>query len=101
MAKLINRDSSASKSYTFPEQVPKIPLRPAKPTIVAKEASPDEDIVPLDQARPLDQAPISVPVPSTEPASNKRPAPDTEDVPVVKKQKVDVVEDDDSDFEIL
>jgi hypothetical protein len=95
MAKLINRDSSASKSYTFPEQVPKIPLRPAKPTIVAKEASPDEDIVPLDQA------PISVPVPSTEPASNKRPAPDTEDVPVVKKQKVDVVEDDDSDFEIL
>lgn len=91
-AKLITRDPSASRSYTLPSQPSKIPLRPAKTEVRAP--SPDEDIQPLE-------AQAQAPVPSTEPPSNKRSAPDTEDVPVVKKQKVAVVEDDDDDFQIL
>jgi hypothetical protein len=82
-------EPNTSKPYTLPSQPPKIPLRPAKKEI--RQPSPDEDFQVLEEA----------PVPSTMPPSNKRSAPDTEDVPVVKKQKVAVVEDDDDDFQIL
>jgi len=86
----MRRDSSASKSYTLPAQPPKIPLRPKKAEIRAP--SPDEEFSILDS---------QAPVPSAQPAGNKRSASDMEDVPIVKKQKVAVVDDDDDDFEIL
>jgi hypothetical protein len=90
-SKLIGRSSESTKSYTLPDKVPQIPLRPAKPS-QTREPSPDGDIVPLGEA----------PVASAAP-SNKRSAPDEEDLPAIttKKQKVAVFEDDDDDFQIL
>jgi len=87
---LTNREANASKSYTLPAQPPKIPLRPKKAEIRAP--SPDEGFSILDS---------QAPVPSAEPTGTKRSASDMEDVPIVKKQKVAVVDDDDDDFEIL
>jgi hypothetical protein len=86
----MKRDLNASKSYTLPAQPPKLPLRPKK--VEYRAPSPDESFSILDA-----QAPVS----SVQATGNKRSASDMEDVKVVKKQKVDVVDDDDDDFQIL
>jgi hypothetical protein len=88
----IDRSPNSTKSYELPETVPTIPLAPAKVT----DTAPEPDFVMLDNSTGDDDGGKAA-------AGKKRAAEDDAEEAEGggKRRKVEVIEADDSDFEIM